>query len=270
MTWVPPYAVARSMARLTNSFDGMAMKDALTHLALQFWRPTMEGGLERPGRTNEVNDRVIADLRQWGHTNGVRVLLCVYNATGGKWDWTLARSAFTEHPDTFIEALVTEVDRLRFDGVDIDLEGNGSFESDRDAFAGFTRRLASRLHAQGRHLTVDSFCYKWNAPNQTWWTDLLPLVDALTTMGYEEIGAAAPDWHSYAFQKAAAGEYASKLMVGLPSGRNEWCGNSVMEHLDWLKADGQIGVSFWDAQLNAQEWQKAEVWKILRDIRDGP
>jgi hypothetical protein len=99
MTWVPPYAVSQSQARLEESFGGLGMKDALTHLGLQFWQPTKEGGLVCVGRTNEVNDGAIIALREWGGTTGVRVLLCVYNAVGGKWDWPLARAGFAENPE---------------------------------------------------------------------------------------------------------------------------------------------------------------------------
>ncbi|MBI3721877.1 MAG: hypothetical protein HY248_04915, partial [Fimbriimonas ginsengisoli] len=141
------------------------------------------------------------------------------------------------------------------------------FEADKDAFVAFIRKLSTRLHAKGRHLTVDTFSYQWNAPNQTWWKDLLPHVDGLTTMGYEELGAKAPEWRGYAFQKTAAGKHAAKLMIGLPAGRNEWRGNNVMEHLQWLKHDGEVGVSFWDAQVPAEAWRKPEVWKILGEIR---
>jgi hypothetical protein len=267
MTWVPPYAVARSKARLEESFGGIGMKDALTHLGLQFWQPTHHGTLARAGRTNEVNDAAIAELRDWGHTNGVRVLLCVYNAVRGSWEWPLARAGFASNPDRFIGALIEEMERLQLDGVDVDLEGNGSLEADREAFVTFIRKLSERLRAKNKHLTVDSFAYQWNAPNQTWWKDLLPHVEALTTMGYEETGSTAPEWRSYAFQKAAAGEQAFKLMIGLPSGRNEWRGNSVIEHLQWLQADGEVGVSFWDAQVKGTAWQRPEVWKALGEIR---
>ena len=266
MTWVPPYAVARGEARLGESFGGAGMKDALTHLGLQFWKPTREGGLAFAGRSNEVNDAAIVALRDWGRTNGVRVLLCVYNHVGS-WDWTLARAGFAEHPEKFATALLAEVERLELEGVDIDLEGNGALEADKEKFVAFMRRLSDQLHARGKHLTVDTFSYKWNAPNQTWWPDLLPLVDGLTTMGYEEIGANAPEWRSYAAQKAAAGEMSAKLMMGLPSGRNEWRGNKALEHLQWLKADGEVGVSFWDAQLRGEAWRTPEVWRTLGEIR---
>ena len=269
MTWVAPYAVAKSKARLAESFDGVGMKNALTHLGLQFWVPTSDGGIARAGRTNDTSDIAIIELRDWGRTNGVRVLLCSYNGAKS-WDWPLARSGFAANPKKFTDALLAEVNRLQLDGVDIDLEGNGSFDEDKDAFVAFIRNLSSRLHAEGRQLTMDTFSYKWNAPNQTWWKDLLPHVDGLTTMGYEEIGAKAPDWRGYAFQKAAAGKHASKLMIGLPSGRNEWRGNSVAEHLKWLKDDGEVGVSFWDAQLKSEAWCKPEIWQALGEFRGKP
>jgi hypothetical protein len=162
---------------------------------------------------------------------------------------------------------MAEVERWQLDGVDVDLEGNGSFESDREAYLRFIQTLSQRLHTSGRHLTLDTFSYQWNAPNQKWWPDLLPHVDALTTMGYEELGSAAPEWRGYAAQKAAAGEHSAKLMIGLPSSRNEWRGGKLAEHLDWLKSDGQVGVSFWDAQAKGSSWQTPAVWKTLGEIR---
>lgn len=269
MTWVPPYAVAKCQGTLAATFEGVGMKDALTHLGLQFWKPTKDGGLAFAGASNVVNDAAVEHFRKWGHTNGVRVLLCVYNAVSSSWDWKLARAGFAENQDKFIDALINEMNRLQLDGIDMDLEGNGSLDSDKEIYLTFIRKLSARLRAQDKHLTVDTFSYKWNAPNQTWWKELLPHVDALTTMGYEEIGANAPEWRSYAFQKSAAGEHAGKLMIGLPSGRNEWRGNKAMEHLQWLKDDGAVGVSFWDAQIRASTWQTSNVWNILTDIRKG-
>lgn len=245
------------------------MKDALTHLGLQFWVPTKDGGIARAVGGSDTSDDVILALRNWGRTNGVRVLLCIYNG-GAAWDWPLARAGFDTHREKFTRALLAEVNRLELDGVDVDLEGIGSFEGDKEAFIKFIRGLAVPLHDRGRHLTVDTFSYRWNAPNQSWWNELLPHVDGLTSMGYEELGAKAPDWRGFAFQKAAAGQHAAKLMIGLPTDRNEWRGNHVLEHLQWLKDDGEIGVSFWDAQVPADAWRKPDVWKILRAIRRPP
>lgn len=265
-TWVAPYAVAKSKAALEAQ---PGMREALTHLALQFWVPTREGGVERV-KQKEVTDAAVAELRDWAHAGGVRVMLCLYNHVGGKWDWSIARSAFADNRAALVRNLVVEVERTGLDGVDIDLEGPGQFEGDRAAFVAFMAELSKELRARGKHLTVDSFTHKWNAPNALWWAELMPLVDAVASMGYEEIGANAPDWRSYASQKAAAGAHAGKLQIGMPSGRDQWRGNTALEQVEWVRKDGVIGVAIWDAQFRAVAWRTPQVWAALKDIRgDG-
>jgi Glycosyl hydrolases family 18 len=270
MTWVPPYAVAKAKAMLTSD---MGMGDALTHLGLQFWCPTKTGGIER-APFPEPTDQAVAELRDWGHHRGIRVLLCVYNAGTGKWDWPLARAAFADNRETFVKSLVAEVERLKLDGVDMDLEGTGEFpDADRVAFVAMMTDLSRELRARGKHLTVDTFAYEWHAPNQKWWPQLFPLVDGLTTMGYEQIGMTATPatdpWRAYAFQRDAAGEHKHKLMLGLPGGRDTWCGNTLAEQLDWIKKDGTTGVSFWDSQVRGKAWQTPQTWQTIKQISDG-
>jgi len=44
MTWVPPYATSMYAGhRLDESFGGTGMKDGLTQIGLQFWRPSSKG-----------------------------------------------------------------------------------------------------------------------------------------------------------------------------------------------------------------------------------
>ena len=116
MTWVPPYAVGTCRARLAESFGGLGMKDALTHLGLQFWVPTRAGGLARVGRAGDTGDASVTAFRDWGRTNGVRVLLCVYNGEHS-WDWPLAKAAFATQRESFIAALLAEVTRLQLDEI---------------------------------------------------------------------------------------------------------------------------------------------------------
>lgn len=265
LTWVPPYGVARSKARLHESYDGAGLKDGLTHLALQFWAPTKEGGVERVKRYDEISDATVAEFRDWGHAHGVQVMLCVYNGVQS-WDWKLARAAFADHPAEFAAALVSEVDRLGLDGVDIDLEGTGAHEADKEAFVGFVRDLSGRLHAKKKQVTVDSFSYLWNAPNQGWWKDLLPLVDGLTSMGYDEIGAKAPEWRAFSAQEAAAGADVGKLLIGMPAGRDRWRGSQALEHLRWVSEKGKAGVALWDVQLRGSAWRTREAWTMLKQI----
>jgi len=97
----------------------------------------------------------------------------------------------------------------------------------------------------------------------------LPLVDALATMGYDEIGRAAPEWRAYAAQRDAAGKFAAKLQIGMPSSKASWRGNSAVEQLTWVRDDRKTGVVIWDAQLRSDAWKTPEVWTILKDVRDG-
>lgn len=267
MTWVPPYAVARCLQCLENATAAVGPKDGLTHLGLQFWMPTPIGGIERPDPATQ--DETVRRFRDWGHAHGIRVLLCVYNGAK-EWDWPLARAGFAEHPEAFASALIAEMKRLDLDGVDLDLEGKGHFESDREAYGRFVALLSARLHEEHKQFTLDTFASIWNAPNQTWWKELLPLVDGLTCMGYDETGARASEWRSYAAQISASGENAAKLMLGMPTDKKVWQGSPALEHLGWVLNDGRAGVALWDAQLPAEEWRSSEVWSLLAKIRGAP
>ena len=161
MTWVPPYAANACKERLNESFGGIAMKDGITHVGLQFWNPTEKGGIELVSRFERINDAEISEFCRWGDTNGVRVMLCVYNGTSSGWDWELATSAFDTNRTEFVDALVSETLRLKLDGVDIDFEGKGKLELSRQSFVRFIKELSGRLHAEGMELTVDTFAYKW-------------------------------------------------------------------------------------------------------------
>jgi hypothetical protein len=159
------------------------------------------------------------------------------------------------------------MERLDLDGIDIDLEGPGSFDADQEPFVAFMTELSKALHTRGKQLTVDSFCYIWNAPNQSWWPALFPLVDALASMGYQDSGVNAPEWRAYAAQKKAAGSSSAKLQIGMPSHRGQWQGNTALEQIAWVGKDATVGIAIWDAQLSAPAWRTPQVWQALQQIR---
>lgn len=269
MTWVPPYAVEECKKRLSESFEGVGMKDGLTHLGLQFWNPTKDGGIEVVSRFKEIDEAKISEFREWGQAHGVQVMLCVYNGTSSGWDWDLARSAFDTHRTKFVEALVGETLRLKLDGVDIDLEGEGDLEGSKEAFVRFIRELSGRLHAEGKELTVDTFAYKWHAPRQSWWPELLPHIDGLHVMGYSETGAKAEEWRSYESLKAAAGPHGSKLLLGMSGNASRWQESGLEEHLGWVVEDGAVGLAIWDARLSDREWRTKKIWLEIGKVRGG-
>ena len=268
MTWVPPYAIDKCRMRLDENTGGLGPKDGLTHLALQFWLPTRAGGVEKTTQYGAISDATVIGFRDWAHAHGIRAMLCIYNSVE-TWDWSLAQAGFAEHREEFVRALVAETERLKLDSIDVDLEGNGEFDASKEAYVAFVRELATRLHALGKQITVDSFAYKWNAPNQTWWPELFPLVDGINSMGYAEIGANAPDWHAYAAQKSAAGTNAAKLLLGIPADKPDWLGNTAAEQLDWIARDPSVGVARWDAQFGAPFWKTPAAWQSLAKMHHG-
>jgi hypothetical protein len=276
MTWVAPYAVKTSRERLDESFGGVGMKDGLTDLALQFWEPLPDGtGVRRVERGDDTSDAAVTALRDWGKAHGVRVLLCVYNfnVTTQSWDWPWARNGFAGHPEQFANSLLTEMDRLGLDGIDLDLEGNGSLDGDKGTYLRFVKLLSEQIRARGKRLTIDTFAYVWHAPNQSWWNDLFPLVDGINSMGYEEIGAGAgggsEPWRSFAAQEVASGSYVEKLMLGMPANKDEWQGKPALEQLRWLRDRGRAGMSLWDSQLDADAWRTHDAWTLVSEIKSG-
>jgi GH18 family chitinase len=269
MTWGPPYATEICRDRLDESFGEVGLKNGLTHMGLQFWRPTEEGRIGLVDDFKPIYDSTIINFRKWGQTHGIKVLLCIYNGTRDGWNWNLAKNAFETHRKQFIKTLVSETVRLNLDGVDIDFEGKGKLDGDTEVFVSFIKELSSALKAKGKELTVDSFAYKWNAPNQGWWKLLLPYVDALHVMGYSETGSKSTSWRSYDFLKAAAGKYSSKLLIGVPSHASNWEKASVQEHLEWIVTDPSVGLAIWDAQLKGSKWRTQEIWQTISRIRQG-
>lgn len=274
MTWVAPYAVDKSKARLNESFGGVGMKDGLTDLALQFWEPSTDGKtVQRAQRGGDTSDAAVAELRDWGRAHGVRVLLCVYNynKTTETWDWPWARAAFADHPQEFASSLIAEMERLDLDGIDLDLEGNGSLDGDKEVYLRFVKDLSARLRERNKRLTIDTFAYVWHAPNQTWWRELFPLVDGINSMGYEEIGAGAgagnEAWRSFAAQEVASGAHVGKLMLGMPAYKDEWQGKPALAQLRWLRDHGRAGLSVWDSQLDGEAWRTRDAWQTVSEIR---
>ena len=269
MTWVPPYAIKECSQRLGESYNGIGMRHGITHLGLQFWNPTATGGIKYASRFGKITDATVRNFQRWGKTHGIRVMLCIYNGSSSEWDWNLAKSAFGPHRTKLINALVTECRRLELHGVDIDFEGKGNQEASKAVYIRFIAELSRRLHAEGRELTVDTFAYKWGVPNQSWWPQILPHVDALHVMGYDETGAGAADWRSYSFIKSAAGVHASKVAIGVPSFKAAWQNRPAAQHLNWLAHDGTMGLAIWDAQLKAPAWRNRETWTVVARIKTG-
>jgi len=151
-----------------------------------------------------------------------------------------------------------------FDGVDLDLEGIvEATADDQQAYRQLAQTLANALHPLGKFVTMDSFHGQWNAPNWNWWPELLPIVDGITSMGYEQSGMGV-DYQTLIDHAAVAPQ---KLMIGVPSYKGSWQNNTVGEQLGWLVQRGRVGTAIWDASLTALEWREKSVWDQLKAIK---
>ena len=258
ITWVPPYLVQESKQALSAAFEGASMADGLSYLALQFW--VTDGPATH---LDQVTEADITWFHDWARQHSVKILLCVHNNTG-EWNWPEGKRAFKDNREAFVTHLVSQVMTRDLDGVDIDIEGIiESTEDDRQSYLAFVQALSGKLRPLGKTLTLDSFHSKWNAPNWDWWPELLPLVDGITSMGYETSGMGV-DYQELVDHAALA---PSKLMIGVPSYQGTWLGHSVDEQLGWLANQGHVGTAIWDASLRAPEWRRRAVWDQLKAIK---
>jgi len=293
MSWVPPYRLEASRQALRHRAGDVTADQWLSRIGLQFWMPTEDGGLRYVAHREKVDDADVAWFQTWARERDVKVLLTVYNHDGKKWNWELARAAFKDHPDRFVAQLVAEVERLRLDGVDVDLEGNGSLDADRAAFASFVSELSAALRKRGKLLTVDSFhspCF--NAPHMAWWQDWAGKVDAVHSMGYGDLHEAStetftPEGGREACMNGEAifrfswqtnwgrthGYAPAQVLLGLPGGRYEWGGRTLPDHLKDATAQG-AGICIWDIPgvrggQNDARWGSEDAWTALKRFRNG-
>jgi len=286
VAWVPPYQLATSRRALVHRAGSVTADQWISRLGLQFWIVQPDGGLAYAERGEKLSDAEVAHYRSWGKAKGVKVLLTVYNHDGKSWDWQRARSAFALNRDTLVRSLVDEMTRHDLDGIDLDLEGEGHLEPDREAYATFVRALSIAVHARGKLLTIDSFhspCF--NAPNLAWWGDWKGQVDAIHSMGYGDLYEAnrAPfvldngqpcaegaTIFRFSWQGTWAkgkGFHPSQVLMGVPGWQYEWGGSALPKHLEDLARLG-LGCAVWDlpSALGSERdprWGSEASWKAL-------
>jgi hypothetical protein len=274
MGWIAPYNTDIGLTNLeTYGVKG------LTYIAMQFWVPSGSdvkyvSQYEIP--EGQTWDGIVKDIRDEARAYGVKAMLCVYNGENG-WNWPQASTAInSSNRSGFTNSLITEMNRLDLDGVEVDLEGaNADNSTDAENLVTFIEDLGDTLHALGKHLTIATFPSQKHdhIPDIDHWEDLLPHVDALTSMGYQEIGITGSGDLSYASQKEYAGQYSEKLMLGLPDHIASWLGTTPTSAVDWAEQNG-VGVAIWEMRLGegygtTSLWQNASIWESIAEVR-GP
>jgi hypothetical protein len=292
MSWVPPYGIDQSKTILQSNFGDYSPSNGLTRLGLQFWIPTMSGGVVKQ-TVFDIKDSDVEWFTNWGNDNGAEVLLCVYNVVidddGGEWDWGLAVSAFDDNRSTFVSNLVETMHTYSLDGIDIDLEGiiAQPTNSDRLAFKLFLEELSAKLKPLGKTLTVDTFHSPfWNAPNMSWWEDWPDLVDAVHVMGYADLFEGSTQvvggisgLFKYSWQQnygLETGLRPEQISLGLAGWKSDWGydgrGSNYLAHIEECIHDCAFpaSVCIWDIQLNgsggATNWRSSVVWERLAQL----
>lgn len=295
MGWVPAYGLLESMTAIESSSK---VAEGLTRIGLQLWNPSTDGRSLVFAPKNKQGDLVspsdVMRFRNWAKTRHIKVFLTVYNNSqvSGKWDWALAKRAFDESRVDFSAALIKEMNKYKLDGVDLDLEGEGDHDKDRSAYATFVKELFLQLKAQGKLLTIDSFHSPCdNAPNMSWWSDWLGNVDAIHSMGYQDLyegsietfipnGRSICESGAHVFKYSWQLQYGMKagykpeqILMGMPTWIDSWgkdaMGPDLVDHLREVQALG-MGIALWDLQLAGQKWRNAETWNAVRALRLAP
>lgn len=143
-----------------------------------------------------------------------------------------------------IDAIVDLVERMDYDGIDIDYEGFDLVT--RDAFSEFIEALSARLHDNGRLLTIavhpkTGETGQYEAAMAQDWTRIAPAVDVFTIMTYDRGGrnsAPAPigptPWTLDVLAYAASVMDISKVRMGLHFYGYTWPrGNPPATTIDW-------------------------------------
>lgn len=290
--WIPAYGYEKSMQALEENPHVSA---GLTRIGLQFWNPSADGKsvvlapVNHDGVLLEASKvrRIIA----WAKKRRIQVLLTVYNNSQvmKKWDWDLARRAFRDHPHEFSASLIGIMREFDLDGIDLDLEGEGELDSDRADYAKFVKALSKQLKKQKKLLTVDSFhspCI--NAPNMRWWSDWQGHINAIHSMGYQDLyegntrsftpeGKAVCEGGApifkYSWQLAyakKAGYRTDQIVLGMPTWLANWgesgLGSTISAHLQEARNLG-LGIALWDLQLGAADWRSPQTWAEIRQLR---
>jgi hypothetical protein len=289
--WIPAYGLEKTTQTLDKNPHVLA---GLTRVGLQFWNPSSDGKSVVFAPTNNVGEllrtedvRRVIDLLK---AHKIQVLLTVYNNSQiiQHWDWDWARRAFKDNPQDFITSLIVTMQEYGLDGIDLDLEGEGDFDVDRVAYAQFVKNLSAQLKLKKKILTVDSFhspCA--NAPNMSWWRDWQGQIDAIHSMGYQDLyegsnasftpknksvcEGGAPIF-KYSWQLAygkKAGYRADQILMGMPTWLDKWgeggLGSSISAHLQEARALG-VGIALWDLQLSATQWRSAQTWAEIQRL----
>lgn len=205
-----------------------------------FWYTPAADGTIIPGASDAEDADLLAEWR----ADGLTIIPSIFSGA----------SQLVTDPDVrafHIEQIVQLVERMDYDGIDIDYE-SFPLES-REGFSIFIEELSHRLHGDGKLLTIavhakTSDAGEWESAEAQDWRRIAPAVDALTIMAYdytnrnEPPGAIAPlPWVREVLAYAARVTDLGKVRLGLPFYAYRWQRERPpATTIDWMAAQRVI------------------------------
>jgi spore germination protein YaaH len=192
--------------------------------------------------------------------------ICISNFGATDFDPAIGHGALVTNRAAFEQSIVALAQSQQVTGINIDFEG--IYATDRDAYTSFVADLAARLHAIKVKLMLSVPAKTSDDPNNSWsWPYNLAALgqsaDLLQVMTYDEnVPGWAPgpvagsDWMQASLQFAVSQVPASKILLGLPAYGYDWNANtSAGNSIAWKDIPALIASTDakpqWDAATNS-------------------
>jgi len=212
--------------------DSLAANADLINVVNPFWyNPAADGTLQAATIAENADQ-----LAAW-RAAGMKIMPSIFSNISTVLDAPESQAAH-------IQAILNLVERMDYDGIDIDYESFAA--STRDHFSTFIEALASALHQNGRRLSIavhpkTDDAGTWVGAAAQDWTRLAPAVDVFTIMTYdytnrnEPPGTIAPTpWVLDVLGYAESVTDLSKVRMGLPFYAYTWMrGNPPATPIAW-------------------------------------
>lgn len=197
-----------------DGFQSVINNADIIQMVNPFWYSPRADGTIYPSDANAESPELLAEMRDLGLT----IMPSIFSSI----------SAMLMDEDTrnfHIDEIVALVERMDYDGIDIDYEGFPAVT--RDPFSIFIEDLADALHERGYLLSIAVHAKAsdegaWESAYAQDWTRIAPVVDVFTIMTYdytnrnEPPGPIAPtDWVQEVLTYAESVTDLSKVRMGL-------------------------------------------------------
>lgn len=165
-------------------------------------------------------------------TQGKASYAVISNFGATDFDPALGHDAMVTNEAITIQNIVTLAQTAKLTGINIDFEG--IYDTDRDAYTSFVDKLATELHGVGATLVLSLPAKSSDDPSDTWswpydYAALGQSADVIQVMTYDENVPGEPpgpvagiDWMKACLQYAATQIPTNKILMALPAYGYDW------------------------------------------------